>query len=228
MNNIPENIKFETREEVKEILERLGKDLNRLCSLIRKNLVPTERNVIIHSIVAQSSAEVERFGFFYNKQTPKELLAWISRNLFELNVVLRYALKNEDNVLKFRNQLASDQIEVLEGILEISENPTDEMVFSTKSRIEDLKKLIQPTIERGRLPRNLSSMAKEVGLLREYKAFYKLYSKYVHPSAYLLLAAPDATQSFETESIFLTNMQIYAWDTYLRASKGLGIKINHE
>jgi hypothetical protein len=54
-----------------------------------------------------------------------------------------------------------------------------------------------------------ADVAKEVGLQDEHKAFYKLYSKLVHPSSFSV-NWPDAALSTMYRDSMVGNMQVYA------------------
>ncbi len=65
-------------------------------------------------------------------------------------------------------------------------------------------------------PRSFMAMAQKVGLEREYKGLYKLFSKYVHPSSYTVNGAPDEIDSQVVRNILLIQAQLYAADTFGR------------
>lgn len=47
------------------------------------------------------------------------------------------------------------------------------------------------------------------GLKDEYHAFYKYYSKYVHPSRWIVLADEDEYNTWECWETFIINTQLY-------------------
>ena len=55
----------------------------------------------------------------------------------------------------------------------------------------------------------------QIGLSDEHKNLYKLFSKVVHPSSYLVNDYKNAA-SIETRMILQTRAQLYAWDTFSR------------
>ena len=222
-----DHIKFGTTEEVKKELKKLSDSLGRLCSYIRENLPRTGKNLVIHSIIGQSQAEIIRLSDLFPINPPNEILAWITRNLFELNLKLRYTLKNEESVDRFAYELAQDQIDIMEGVLELSEDPDDERVKRIRKQIGYHKTAMENSKIKAKLPYPTQVLAREVDALKEYRALYKLYSKYVHPSAFLLLGDRESVQSFGYLQIFIKQSQIYARDTASRASAAYGVDLEY-
>ena len=69
-----------------------------------------------------------------------------------------------------------------------------------------------------------SQLAKVVELDSEHKSFYKLYSKFVHPSS-VLVNKPENIKLDIFMNVLLINAQLYAADTYRRVADSVGINI---
>lgn len=59
----------------------------------------------------------------------------------------------------------------------------------------------------------------------EYKALFKLFSKLVHPSSYLVNSYKDAT-SPEITSVLQIYLQLYVWDLFCRVCDALYVPEN--
>ncbi|MGH7492959.1 MAG: DUF5677 domain-containing protein [bacterium] len=59
-------------------------------------------------------------------------------------------------------------------------------------------------------PLRLSELAKKVDMEKEYKAFFKLYSKYVHPSSWIIIGAEEEINGSMYRDTFLLQLQVYA------------------
>ena len=153
---------------------------------------------------------------------PTELLGFITRCLFELNLITRYVLMNEKNLKRFIAQTGEDKIEILEGILKFREDSSEENVKIIEEEINRLKTIKQKynLTPIKSLPR-FKDIAQTVGLEKEYKALYKLFSKYVHPTPYIINGNPEEIHSNEIRNIFLINAQLYAKDTFQRIKEVL-------
>jgi hypothetical protein len=53
-------------------------------------------------------------------------------------------------------------------------------------------------------------LSAKVDLSEEYSAFYKLFSKYVHPSSWTISADPDEYEDELYWQTFLMNVQLYS------------------
>lgn len=117
-----------------------------------------------------------------------------------------------------------DKIQLLEGILQFC--PAGECEQERALFVEEmdrLKGLVTrhnlPTLDR--LPM-AASIAQSVGRAEEHKALFKLFSKVVHPSSYLVNDYSNAA-SRELAIILQTYMQLYAWDTFSRICQALSV-----
>jgi hypothetical protein len=124
--------------------------------------------------------QVERLLGQY-RAAPMDILAANCRNVFELLLVVKYFGTTEDDAHTFLLQAEVDRILIHEGILEWSRavNPDGikHMDYFKTSKQKGLKPPKYPTV---------SAMAEKVGMKTEYDGFYKFYSKYIHPSSWLI------------------------------------------
>lgn len=124
-------------------------------------------------------------------------------------------------------EAALDKIEVLKGISQLntlSDNATQKDIL--QKEIERLRNLTK----KYSLPNNKkiptsSVIAREVGLVNEHKALFKLFSKLVHPSSYLVNDFTDANSN-EVRNILLIHLQIYAIDSFCRICDALSVPKN--
>ena len=75
-------------------------------------------------------------------------------------------------------------------------------------------------------PQKSSSMAdlsKKAGVHNEHKALYRLYSKYVHASAWLLFSTKERARANDVRTIFTIKTQFYAGDTFARISDAVAL-----
>jgi Family of unknown function (DUF5677) len=107
-----------------------------------------------------------------------DILAANCRNVFELLLIVKYYGTTEDDAHVFLLQADIDRILIHEGILEWTRisNPTLLPHLAT-SKQKGVKPPKYPTV---------AAMADKVGMRTEYDGFYKFYSKYIHPSSWLI------------------------------------------
>jgi hypothetical protein len=136
---------------------------------------------------------------------PIEFYGWISRSLFEVYVLALFVLRSEENARLFLDAALTDEIVMLEGILRLPGAP--EAAIKLQERVERLKARRGDSISR--LP-DYATLAGIVGVKEEYQAFWKLFSKYVHPSSWVVTGEPDKVRSPGYQQIFQMQAQFNA------------------
>ena len=174
-----------------------------------------EREVIVN-FVKESALQLERLADSYPAAI--EAVAWATRNLFEIDVLLRWVLLDPaTNVNKWLGQIAGDEQQLIEGFLTLAGAQRLAQGRELQRRMQEIKRIcekhgIDPT-----KPMRMDKLAAETGQLEDYTALYKLFSKYVHPSAWLLNSPDSSRRSSEYLNIFVMHAQLYALDTYARS-----------
>jgi len=208
-------VKFGDLSEINNILKSKISLIDKHLEFIRTNLERTERNLVLYNLLAKTKLYL--YCLMKSLNEPTEQLGFITRSLFELNLITRYVLMNEENLKRFVAQTGEDRIKILEGILEFREDSSKENVKIIEEEINRIKTLKQKygLTSVKSLP-SFKDIAHTVGLGKEYKALYKLFSKYVHPSPYIINGSPEEVHSNEVRNIFLIHAQLYAEDTFQR------------
>jgi hypothetical protein len=171
---------------------------------------PENTPEIVAAPLLMATARALSLGCCAGLDTPIEVLALSARNTFELWLRLTHILESDGNRQVWRNEAFTDQIQVYDAILTLQgpENVKDVI----RGEIERVK---QQAVVRGLAPGakilRMSDLAKEAKCEEEYKAFYKLYSKLVHPSAWSV-NMPIAVASEMYRVILIVNAQVYGWN----------------
>ena len=102
-----------------------------------------------------------------------------------------------------RGEVDRDDFDILESVVAFHGSPTPETqrVFDDHARRKQSKHKRTP---------NYIDLTTRTGAQDEYKSFYKLYSKYAHPSAYLLMGDRREVWSGYIRDIFLDRAVLYA------------------
>lgn len=208
-------VKFGDLSEISNVLKSKISLIDKHLEFIRTNLERTERNLVLYNLLAKTRLYL--YCLMTSLIGPTELLGFIARSLFELNLITRYVVMNEENLKRFVVQTAEDKIKILEGILEFREDSSEEnakILDDEIKRIETLKQKHNLASIKS-LP-NFIDIARIVELEKEYKALYKLFSKHVHPTPYIINGDTKEIHSNEVRNIFLIHAQLYAEDTFQR------------
>ena len=78
---------------------------------IRTNLERTERNLVLYNLLAKTRLYL--YCLLTPLNDPQNNLGFITRSFFELKLITRYVLMNEENLTRFVAQTAEDKIKFL-------------------------------------------------------------------------------------------------------------------
>ena len=212
-------VHFGSPDDVAKNLDSMYARFESLALNMRTEQERNELNFVLHNLAVQTAVHLERLKGWLHDST--ELLAWSARNLFELNLLVRYVLQSEGHLHHFAGQCGKDEVQILEGVLVLSENALNPEAKFLQDRIKEVKKTAARHDLELKNPISVFDLAKAVGVTTEYKAFFKLYSKYVHPSSWIVNGASERIHADEFRNIFLIQAQLYAGDTYQRISKAI-------
>jgi hypothetical protein len=140
-------------------------------------------------------------------ETPVEIWALAARNTFELYIRLKHILLSDENSQAWREEAVTDQLQIYYGILKQDPPEPQKGIFQA-----ELERVKRHAAERGlrdttKLLR-IRDLARETHLEGEYDAFYKVYSKFVHPSSFLI-NWPVAASTPMYRYAFVVNVQTY-------------------
>ncbi|NRA22577.1 MAG: hypothetical protein HRU05_19060 [Oceanospirillaceae bacterium] len=208
--------------DLKKKLDKAIKKSRYINRWIEKNLRRDEKRVVLSNLLLSTADYLEVTKSSLNLHV--SVLALSTRSLYEINVRLRTVIEDELELGNWQSESVIDKVQTLEGLLLLSdpsENNSGQVIL--RQEIERLKGLISkyrlPTIKQ---PTSTGKLVKLVGLESEHKALYKLYSKLVHPSSYLVNDYGNAS-AIENQKILQIHAQLYAHDTISRVCEELGV-----
>lgn len=124
------------------------------------------------------------------------LLAWRSRNLFELSIWCAYCCRNPDNARRFYEDEGRDALELMGAFVKWGHatNQDSEWIES----FIDAESAIRDTAQNKGIDsldgpyKRIRDAAEECGFLDHFKLTYKFLSKFAHPTAFQILGNLDA------------------------------------
>ncbi len=155
-----------------------------------------------------------------------EILALCTRSVFELNLRARMVLERADGLQRWIAEAVEERIETLEGFVRFAETGVASALYEKevqreRQRLTDLKeKHDLPAEAKGRLQER--QLAEMFHLEEDYDALYKLASKIVHPSSYLVNGRPHVDTN-DMRNVLLITLQLKARDSLARIGIDLGI-----
>jgi hypothetical protein len=156
---------------------------------------------------------LERLQLHLNDEA--DIVAWISRNLMELHFMLNYAYSSCERY----DELIKEQLKDLNEIEKIicpEGTPSNNVQDKVKTFHSDMEKfwecIRQYGVERNELksPKPAFKFAEGAGLEDEYRRLWKIHSKYVHPTSYLLFGKKSFVYGGEARQLFWLSAQYYA------------------
>lgn len=142
-------------------------------------------------------------------ETPLEIIGLACRNTFELLLRLKHIVASEANLQQWRNESPHDQLQIYEALLSIKGTEEEKApIREDMARVKDRTNTLG--LERARRLLRVDTLATETGFAAEYQAFYRLYSKLVHPSS-LVVNSPDTLSTPLYRDTLVINVQLYGW-----------------
>ncbi len=210
-------VKFEaSSEEIANRLSLLAKAVDSMATWIRNNCVRDEEHLVIHNLLTALHPYIDIYQA--NTSGPISLIALCTRSTYELNVRVRLVLKSPNNIRTWMSEAADDRIDLLKAIIELSdtENPAAATLRDEVLRCEELKRKHNlPNIRKA--DTQPIALAREVGLEEEHKALFKLFSKLVHPTSYLVNSG-NVLDDTRLRNVLLIHFQLYVIDTLKRVA----------
>lgn len=113
-------------------------------------------------------------------------------------------------------QLAGDEVQILEGVLTLANGAKREHIATLNSRLIEISAICKRHGINPSKPFQIAELARIMNRSEDYNALYKLFSKYVHPSSWLVNNSEEITQNTDTLNIFVIHSQLYSGDSYVQ------------
>lgn len=199
------NSKNEINNELNKIISGIEEEISQL---IKKN--ETDYFLFaLRGLVRYTSTLFERLTTEQN--IPIEYIAFSVRNLFECFLLVEFIIKHPSKAKDFISQKPYEELEINEGFLSLkTENTPETAIKMIHERINYIKKLTKEYELTPARHWSVSHLALETNNKLEYDAFFKLHSKYVHPSSWIMNSHDYEYDNPVFRSIFLSQGQIYA------------------
>lgn len=223
MPNSPlkDSVKYGSMPEAVAAVREAASRVALIAAYIRANCERNDLNLALHNLTARTSRELLRLA--KNHDQGLDLIAWCTRNAFELNLLVRFVLLNAENAERFLSEAAMDEQQVLEGFLSFSSSTSELEHRTVARRIAQIGELAANHEVKLLKPIQTAKLAELVGCSGEYIGMFKFMSKYVHPSSWLVNKPLSETESDIYWNLLVMHAQLYAMDSCERTRKALKI-----
>lgn len=170
--------------DVNKNLHKLVSELNEKTSVLVKN----ERlDYTLFSLRALAGYTLKLFERLVSHQDfPIEYSAISARNLFECYLLVAFITNDPKKGKEFLSQKAFDELEINEGFLSLATDTSKESIRVIQERMDYIKLLMKKNNFNPSKYWTVNYLAQKTNNKEEYDAFFKLYSKYVHPSSWIV------------------------------------------
>jgi hypothetical protein len=208
--------------EVEGLLRRTESHFRNTCHWIVNNVERDAKAVIFHRILCACTNYIKIAADNLNGHA--SVLGLATRNIYELRLRVEHMITCPQELDSWQSEAATDKIQLMEAILGIQATPaTDPRRQILTNEIDRLRNLLRKhgLTELTRLP-SIASIAGTLGREEEHRSLFKLFSKLVHPSSYLVNDYENAA-SDETFLILQSHVQLYSWELFTRISDALHV-----
>ena len=189
---------------VRNNFEKIADNISLVSSQIRardsNDVIAAEAQRLLRYAAKQITA-LSRCG-----KSEIDVVAWRARNLFEALLTFKYVIRSNENAMEFFRQRGRDEKDILEALLKYSDALESKKLIL--ERISEIDSAILATGDDGVKIWRTPILAEWVDMKDEYESFYKLYSKYVHPSSWIINA--EYWEQGQHWEILLITAQLYA------------------
>lgn len=177
----------------------------------KRDINEQKAGTILECIPNYISKQIKRLRLL--KYEDPDLIAWISRNQMELFMMLRYMYGSQDQFDEVIKEQLKD-LKQIEEILYPEGEPESDSPEELKEYYEGMTNMWDALEKYGinkddlKSPLFARAYADEINY-EEFNSFWKLHSKYVHPTAYFIFGKRESVYSDEAKNFFWILVQYY-------------------
>lgn len=176
------NDSVQVEKELRTIILILNK---KIAEQAEKNLIENYLLLALNGLTKYTGVLLNRLIEYQN--TPIEYTALTARNLFECYLLITYINGDESRAKEYISQKPIEEIELNESFLLLTtENTSPVTIKQLRDRIDYITNLKNTFDLKAKKHWNVSELAKQTGNILEYKAFFKIHSKFTHPSSLIV------------------------------------------
>lgn len=208
VTTLKEMIKIEDKRAIVKNLKKISKQFIKITSWMEGS-TEFKTSGLFRSkyLIAKSAIDFVDITI-NNIDSHVSILALCTRNIYELNLRINHISENDENLKKWLAESIQDEIDIYEGILQLERvhNKHDHIVQNEISRLKSLAD--KHSLELKKFS-STGSIASDLNERNEYNAVFKLFSKLVHPTSYLV-NKKQSTETLATFNFLIVHNQLYS------------------
>jgi hypothetical protein len=205
------------KDEISKVFENYRERARCVGELLKqgnatyKRLEPWHEQQLIHfmGIVNVSMADLVRA----HEEERLSTLAWITRNLLELVVWIEFATKSDENAKRFQDDATKDLYGWAKAAIDLEKGRDSAEHKKLSDKMSELEKFAQSRglVKLGDDYMRVSAIAKELGHDADFAPRYKLYSKFAHPTAWIVRTASSVEADADVRNMFFDDGVVLAF-----------------
>lgn len=220
-----EFVKHDSIKNIKKKILKIDSNYKRLIQfcLGSQNIERTNKNIALTNIAKGTHNSLILLANNLSDDYDITLVALCTRNLFELNIRLRSIVKDENSLNTWISEMVMDENQILDSISTIAKDThaAELELFENKKKL-NLYALDKHKLKSVKSPASVKSIAEDAGELEEYVALFKLFSKLLHPTSYLI-NSHSVAGSIDNFNILIVSAQKYSFDLFERLKDELNV-----
>lgn len=207
MTRLRDIVKTGSAPQIRGNFAQIANRLEATSAKVHQCPVDDFQGIAVKKLLLHMARDVRAAAPLYKKDL--FAFAWRTRNVFEAMLLLKYVASSGEAARRFIGQKGGDEKAIWDGLIALAE-PGDTRVDLLKGRRDHIAAVLGKHGFERASPWRVEQIAEWVEMTSEYAGFYKLYSKYVHPSAWTVLSDQDEYDFESVWEIFLVQGQLHA------------------
>lgn len=203
-------IQHGSSQDIECALLKIRANLIEAAQWVQKNKERDNKNLLLHNFLTAAAPYVEIAAV--NRDGYVQILALCARSLYEISLLSRYAQKDKLSLEHWAAEAMTDRLEMLKGCRDIDPNDSVGQLQTIQTEIDRLETLANESNLKVSGHLNISELAKFFGKEAEHSSLFKIFSKLLHPTSYLVNTTPEEIQSIEIRKTLIIHVQLYAID----------------
>ena len=210
--------------DVRLLLESMESHFRKTYTWILENVNKEDKSIVIQNLIWSTADYLRIAANNIANDGHISVLALATRNIYELQLRTEHVLSKRSKLELWQAEVALDKTQLIKGILNLHpEDYKPEQRQILQDEIERVDNLLDKyNLQKPKRILPVGQIAKELGKEKDYKSLFKLFSKLVHPSSYLVNDYANAAAEEIRETLQI-HCQLYAWSLYQLSCTALSV-----
>jgi len=219
-------VQYGAPQDIRKALLNVRNNILETIKWIHQNTVRDQRNLVLRNFLCASVPYIDLL--LSQEDAPTQLLAFCTRNLYELHLQCRHVQRDEKCLKRWVAEAVTDQIEIMKGLLELDTENHAQQRKILEDAIKQKKDLLEKHSLERKKPYPTGNIATDLGKAKEkeHHSLFKIFTKLLHPTSYLVNSSVEEIQNSQIKNTLIIHIQLYAWDIIGNVRKAINFTAN--